>query len=139
MLTYIEFCDLMGVLFCLQGERLMSRHDFIVSTLVKMGFRTALRGFDQLCYCIERYSDDRTATVGSIYCNVAAVCGCSKSAVEKNLRRLFTGCDASAKIGALIGIDFIDTGNKEIIAVLANYIGLNHKEGGAAVTAGASL
>lgn len=107
----------------------MSRRDFIVCTLVKMGFRTALRGFDQLCYCIERYSDDRTATIGSIYADVALACGCSKSAVEKNLRRLFVGCDASAKIGALIGIDFIDTGNKEIIAVLANYIALYHRDG----------
>ena len=94
-----------------------------------MGFRTALRGFDQLCFCIERYSDDRTATIGSIYGNVAKRCGCSTSAVEKNLRRLFIGCDASAKIGALLGIDFIDTGNKEIIAVLANYIALYHKDG----------
>ena len=102
----------------------MCRHDFIVGILVKSGFRTSLKGFDQFCHCIELYSDDRSSTIESIYKKAAARFKCTKGAVEKNLRRLFMTSDAAAKLSVLFGMDFTDTGNKEIIAMFSNYIDL---------------
>lgn len=104
----------------------MERHDFIVDTLVRNGFRTSLKGFDQFCKCLEFYSDERNATIGSIYGKVALECNCTKSSVEKNLRRLFVSSDACAAIGKLFGMKFADTGNKEIVAMFSNYIALKY-------------
>ena len=73
----------------------MERRDFIVIMLVKVGFRTSLKGFDQFCMCLELYADDPTRTIGSIYKHVALNCNCTVSSVEKNLRRLFVSSDAT--------------------------------------------
>lgn len=67
----------------------MEKRDFIIGTLVKTGFRTSLKGFDQFCECVELYSQNRTATIDSVYTRVAESFRCTKSSVEKNLRRLF--------------------------------------------------
>lgn len=104
----------------------MERRDFIVGTLVKTGFRTSLKGFYQFCKCVELYSDDRTATIESIYKKVADDFNCTKSSVEKNLRRLFTSSDACSAIGRLFGMDFPEAGNKEIVAMFSNYVALQH-------------
>lgn len=105
----------------------MERRDFIVGTLVRTGFRSSLRGFEQFCMCVELYSDNRAATIESIYEKVAKRCRCSKSSVEKNLRRLFSSSDATSAIGKLFGMDFTDTGNKEIVATFSNYVELNRQ------------
>lgn len=102
----------------------MKRHDFIVHTMVQTGFRTALKGFDQFCMCVELYSDDPSATIEKIYRKVANYCKCTKSSVEKNLRRLCESSDAANAIGKLFGIDFCDTGNKEIVSMFSNYVSL---------------
>ena len=102
----------------------MKRREFIVGILVKSGFRTSLKGFDQFCYCVELYSDDRTATIESIYKKAAVKFRCTKSSVEKNLRRLFDTSDAGAALGELFGMKFTDTGNKEIVAMFSNYVDL---------------
>lgn len=102
----------------------MKRRDFIVSTLVRSGFRSSLKGFKQFCRCVELYSDDHTATIESIYLRVAKDSNCTKSSVEKNLRRLFESSDARRAIGRLFGMDFTDTGNKEIVATFSNYVEL---------------
>ena len=116
----------------------MKRLDFIVGTLVRNGFRTSLKGFDQFCRCVEMYSDNRNATIESIYKRVALDCNCTKSSVEKNLRRLFTSSDACKAIGKLFGMDFTDTGNKEIVAMFSNYVSLTYdsymQENGATVS-----
>ncbi len=106
----------------------MQRHDFIVGTLVRTGFRTSLKGFGQFCMCVELYSDDRTATIESIYRRVASHCNCTTSSVEKNLRRLFESSNASSAVGKLFGMDFTDTGNKEIVAMVSNYIALQREK-----------
>lgn len=106
----------------------MKRHDYIVRTLVKSGFRASLRGFEQFCRCVEKYTEDRAQTIDSIYAMVALEYGCSKSAVEKNLRRLIESSDASAAIGKLFDTDFVETGNKEIVATFANYINTRHDD-----------
>ncbi|MCH5166033.1 MAG: hypothetical protein J1G01_06495 [Clostridiales bacterium] len=105
----------------------MKRHDFIVGTMVRSGFRTSLKGFDQFCMCVEMYSDNPTATIESIYARVALDCNCTKSSVEKNLRRLFESSDASAVISKLFDMDFSDRGNKEIVSMFSNYIALQHE------------
>lgn len=102
----------------------MKRHDFIVVTMVRTGFRTSLKGFDQFCMCVELYADDPTATLASIYKRVATDCKCTESSVEKNLRRLFESSDATAAIGKLFGMNFSDTGNKEIVSMFSNYVSL---------------
>ncbi len=102
----------------------MTRHNFIVATLVKLGFRTSLKGFDQFCECVELYSDSLNATMDNIYETVALDFNCSKSAVEKNLRRLFDEADACRVIGTLFGIDFPQVGNKEIVATFASYVNI---------------
>lgn len=102
----------------------MKRRDFIVETLVRNGFRTSLKGFYQFCRCVEIFSDDRTATIESIYRQVALDFDCTKSSVEKNLRRLFESSDACKAIGRLFGMSFADTGNKEIVAMFSNYVDL---------------
>lgn len=107
---------------CLGG--VMKRHDFIVYTMVRNGFRTSLKGFDQFCKCVEHYTDDPTATIASIYKRVAEDFHCTESSVEKNLRRLFESSDASSAIGKMFGIDFVDTGNKEIVSMFSNYLSL---------------
>ncbi len=104
---------------------MMERHDFIVGTLVKTGFRASLKGFDQFCECVELYSDDRMATIDSIYARVAEEFNCTKSSVEKNLRRLFSSSDACSAIGKLFGMNFTDASNKEIVATFSNYVALN--------------
>lgn len=105
----------------------MKKHDFIVVTLVKTGFRTSLKGFEQFCMCLELYSDDPTATIGSVYKRVAENSNCTVSSVEKNLRRLFASSDASAAIGRLFGMEFCDTGNKEIVSMFSNYVSLQRE------------
>ena len=102
----------------------MKRRDFIVITLVKTGFRTSLKGFDQFCMCLELYTDDPSSTIGDIYRRIALCCKCSVSSVEKNLRRLFQSSDACAAIGRLFGMNYCDTGNKEIVSMFANYLSL---------------
>lgn len=102
----------------------MKRHDFIVATMVKTGFRTSLKGFDQFCTCVEMYSDDPSATIESIYKRIAADSKCTKSSVEKNLRRLCESSCASSAIGRLFGMEFADTGNKEIVSMFSNYVAL---------------
>lgn len=103
----------------------MERKEYIISTLVKNGFRSALKGFDQFCECVELYLDDRTVTIESIYARTADKFRCTKSSVEKNLRRLFTSSDACSIMGRLYGMDFPDAGNKEIVAVFSNYVALH--------------
>lgn len=102
----------------------MSRRDFIVNTLVRLGFRTSLKGFAQFCDCVELYMDGCGATIDSIYERVAEGFNCSKGSIEKNLCRLFTGSDACAAIGNLFGTTFTDRGNKEIVAIFSNYVAL---------------
>lgn len=104
----------------------MKRHDFIVGTLVKSGFRASLKGFPQFCKSVELYLDDRNSTIDNIYGRVAVDFGCSKSAVEKNIRRLITSSDACVAVGSLFGADVSDATNKEIVALFANYIALNY-------------
>ena len=105
----------------------MKRHDFIVVTMVRNGFRTSLKGFDQFCKCVEFYADDPTVTIASVYKRVAAHCNCTESAVEKNLRRLFESSDATKAIGKMFGMDFSDTGNKEIVSMFTNYLALQRE------------
>lgn len=102
----------------------MERYDFIVGTMVRSGFRTSLKGFKQFCMCVELYSDNPTATIESVYERVAQKFTCTKSSVEKNLRRLFESSDASSAIGRLFDIEFADTGNKEIVSMFSNYVAL---------------
>ena len=102
----------------------MKRRDFIVITLVKVGFRTSLKGFDQFCTCLELYADDPTDTIGSIYEKIAHSYNCTVSSVEKNLRRLFMSSDATTAISRLFGMEFCDTGNKEIVSIFSNYVSL---------------
>lgn len=104
---------------------IMNRHEFIVCTLVKTGFRVSLKGFAQFCMCIEMYLDGGSPTIESIYGKVALRTACTASAVEKNLRRLFLSSDACRAVGKLYGIDYTDCGNKQIIAMFANYISMN--------------
>lgn len=103
---------------------MLERHDFIVGTMVKNGFRTSLKGFDQFCQCVELFSDDRSATIESVYRKVAENNNCTKSSVEKNLRRLFSSSDACTAIGNMFGMKFSDAGNKEIVAMFSNYVAL---------------
>lgn len=102
----------------------MGRHDFIVGTLVRTGFRSSLKGFEQFCACVEMYMDDHNVTIESIYSRVASKYNSTKSAVEKNLRRLFESSDAGVAVGKLFGMDYVETGNKEMVAMLSNYIKL---------------
>ena len=126
----IKCLDILKILYfngrtTLQKEvKSMGRHDFIVGTLVKTGFRASLKGFDQFCSCVEMYSDDRTATIDSIYNRVADDFNCTKSSIEKNLRRLFSTSEACKVIGRLFDIDFRYAGNKEIVAMFSNYFAL---------------
>lgn len=103
----------------------MQRHDFIIGTLVRLGFRSSLKGFGQFCACVEHYADNRVATIESIYQTVADDFRCSRSAVEKNLRRLFLSSDAPKALGTLYGMKFTDTGNKEIVAAFCNFVELS--------------
>ena len=105
----------------------MKKRDFIVITLVKVGFRTSLKGFDQFCMCLELYSEDPTRTIGSIYKHVALYFNCTVSSVEKNLRRLFLSSDATAAISRLFDMEFCDTGNKEIVSMFSNYVALQRE------------
>lgn len=104
----------------------MKRHEFIVGTLVRSGFRTSLKGFDQFCVSVELYLDDRSSTIDKIYGIIAIEFGCTKSAVEKNIRRLLLNSDAGDAVGTLFGADVTDASNKEIVALFANYIALNY-------------
>lgn len=104
----------------------MKRRDFLVETLVKTGFRSSLKGFEQFCSCVEMYIDNHNLTIQSIYVRVADECNCTKSAVEKNLRRLFESSDAGVAVGRLFGMDYVETGNKEMVAMLSNYVKLKH-------------
>lgn len=92
--------------------------------MVQTGFRTSLKGFEQFRRCVELYSDDPSATIESLYERIADDFNCTKSSVEKNLRRLCESSDASSAIGRLFGIDFVDTGNKEIVSMFSNYVSL---------------
>ncbi len=105
----------------------MKRRDFIIVTMVRNGFRTSLKGFDQFCLCVEYYTDDPTATIASIYKRVADECKCTESSVEKNLRRLFESSDATSAISKLFGMNFCDTGNKEIVSLFSNYVSLQRE------------
>ena len=119
----------MGLLFeRSKKEVAMERRDFIVGTLVRTGFRSSLKGFGQFCMCVEMYTDDRSATIESIYSRVARYCNCTKSSVEKNLRRLFESSNARSAIGGLFGMDCTESGNKEIVATFSNYVELQHDE-----------
>ncbi len=100
----------------------MERRDFIINTLVVIGFRTSLKGFEQLCDCVELYICDRSATIESVYAAVARKYGCSKSSVEKNLRRLVSSSGAADAVRRLFGVTVRDLGNKEIVALIANYV-----------------
>lgn len=103
----------------------MERRDYIVNVLVRSGFRTSLKGFDQFCKCIELYADNKTSTMSAIYSRVSRDFRCSKSSVEKNLYRLFVGADASRVIGKLFGTEFTGASVKEIVALFCNYVELN--------------
>lgn len=92
--------------------------------MVRTGFRTSLRGFDQFCRCVELYTDNPSLTIERIYAEVARTFNCTKSSVEKNLRRLCESSDASSAISRLFDIEFSDTGNKEIVTMFANYVSL---------------
>lgn len=105
----------------------MKRRDFIIGTLVRTGFRSSLKGFEQFCMCVELYSDNKASTIESIYERVALRFRCTKSSVEKNLRRLFESSDARSAISKLFGMDFTDTGNKEIVATFSNYVELRRE------------
>ena len=102
----------------------MKRRDFLVETLVRTGFRSSLKGFEQFCSCVEMYIEDHTLTIESIYIRVAGENNCTKSAVEKNLRRLFESSDAGVAVGRLFGMDYVETGNKEMVAMLSHYVKL---------------
>ena len=106
----------------------MKKRDFIIVMLVKVGFRTSLKGFDQFCMCLELYSEDPMQTIGSIYENVALNFNCTVSAVEKNLRRLFLSSNATDAISRLFDMDFSDTGNKEIVSMFSNYVSLQREQ-----------
>ena len=105
----------------------MKRRDFIVCTLVRSGFRTSLKGFAQFCISVEMYLDDRNSTIDKIYDLIALDFGCSKSAVEKNIRRLILSSDGGGAMGTLFGADVTDASNKEIVALFANYVDLNYE------------
>ncbi|MDE7164187.1 MAG: sporulation initiation factor Spo0A C-terminal domain-containing protein [Clostridiales bacterium] len=105
----------------------MKKRDFIIITLVKVGFRTSLKGFDQFCMCLELYSEDPTRTIGSIYERIACSFNCTVSSVEKNLRRLFMSSNATTAISRLFGMEFCDTGNKEIVSMFSNYVSLQRE------------
>ncbi len=105
----------------------MTRRDFLVSTLVRTGFRTSLKGFYQFCECVELYSDNRTLSMSDIYARVGRDFRCSESSVDKNIRRLFLTVDACAVISELFDMELCDVGNKEIIALFSNYIELNRE------------
>ncbi|MCH5351036.1 MAG: hypothetical protein J1F39_03600 [Clostridiales bacterium] len=105
----------------------MKRHDFIVFTLVRAGFRTSLKGFAQFCLSVELYLDDSVATIDKIYEIISVRFSCSKSAVEKNIRRLILSSDAGAAASALFGADVSDASNKEIVALFANYVALHYE------------
>lgn len=105
----------------------MKRRDFILVMMVKSGFRTALKGFDQFRMCVEMYADDPTATILSIYARVAERFRCTVSSVEKNVRRLIESSDAASGIGKLFDMDFRDTGNKEIVSMFTNYVTLRRE------------
>lgn len=105
----------------------MKRREFIVCTLVRSGFRTSLKGFAQFCVSVELYLDDRNATIDKIYDIIAIDFGCSKSAVEKNIRRLIESSDGGGAVGTLFGADVSDASNKEIVALFANYVALNYE------------
>ncbi|MCH5155796.1 MAG: hypothetical protein J1F69_04240 [Clostridiales bacterium] len=105
----------------------MKKRDFIIITLVKVGFRTSLKGFDQFCMCLELYSDDPTRTIGSIYEHIAISFNCTVSAVEKNLRRLFLSSNATDVLSRLFDMEFCDTGNKEIVSMFSNYMSLQRE------------
>lgn len=102
----------------------MERKDYIVKTLAKEGFRTSLKGFWQFLECLELYLDDYSTVIDCIYARVASDFDCTKSSVEKNLRRLFDASDACGIIGRLFGMTYRDVGNKELIAMFANYFRL---------------
>ena len=106
----------------------MKKRDFIIITLVKVGFRTSLKGFDQFCMCLELHSENPTQTIGSIYSSVALSFNCTVSAVEKNLRRLFLSSNATDAISRLFDMDFCDTGNKEILSMFSNYVSLQREQ-----------
>ncbi len=106
----------------------MERRDFIMNTLVVIGFRASLKGFEQLCDCVELYIRDRSATIESIYAVVAKKYGCSKSSVEKNLRRLVSSSGAAEAVRRLFGVTVRDLGNKEIVALIANYVILHRAD-----------
>lgn len=105
----------------------MKKRDYIIIMLVKVGFRTSLKGFDQFCMCLEMYSEDPTQTIGSIYNSVALNFNCTVSAVEKNLRRLFVSSNATDAISRLFDMEFCDTGNKEIVSMFSNYVSLQRE------------
>ena len=105
----------------------MKKRDYIIIMLVKVGFRTSLKGFDQFCMCLELYMEDSTRTIGSIYNSVALSFNCTVSAVEKNLRRLFHSSNATDAISRLFGTEFCDTGNKEIVSMFSNYVSLQRE------------
>ncbi|MCH5162355.1 MAG: hypothetical protein J1G38_02560 [Clostridiales bacterium] len=105
----------------------MKRRDYLVHILVRSGFRTSLKGFDQFCKCVELYSDDRSSTMSDIYSKVSVDFRCSKSSVEKNLRRLFVGANAGKVIGDLFGTEFADASVKEVVALFCNYVELNRE------------
>lgn len=102
----------------------MDRRDYIIATLTKEGFRTSLKGFWQFLECLELYLDDFSTVIDSIYARVASDFDCTKSSVEKNLRRLFDASDACGIIGRLFGMSYHDVGNKELISLYANYFRL---------------
>ena len=103
----------------------MTRRDYIVDTLVKSGFRTSLKGFDQFCECVEFYTDNRMTTMENMYKYISVKFACSRSAIEKNLVRLFSSSDACTNIGKLFGIEIAVACSKEIIATFSNYVSLN--------------
>lgn len=105
----------------------MERRDFIIGTLVRTGFRPSLKGFDQFCKCVELYTDDCSSSIEKIYARVACDYNCTKSSVQKNLRRLFESSDACKVMSRLFGMDFTDSGNKIIIATFAKYIELQRQ------------
>ncbi|MCH5158278.1 MAG: hypothetical protein J1F33_03665 [Clostridiales bacterium] len=104
----------------------MKRRDFIIYTLVRAGFRTSLKGFSQFCHSIELYIDDGNATIDSIYGVISVRFSCSKSAVEKNIRRLILSSDAGNAASQLFGADVTDASNKEIVALFSNFVEMSY-------------
>lgn len=104
----------------------MKRHDYIIGTMVRNGFRTSLRGFDQFCKCVESYLDDPLSSIESVYNRIAVESNCTRSAVEKNLRHFCISSNASEAISRMFDMNFIDTGTKEIVTMFAQYISLQH-------------